>query len=163
EAASSGAPTRRTRLELCAAAARGSWSPTTTKAGPVSRRARPALTTISGPMPAGSPRLSASGAGMGPAPRSTVLDAGGVAQVAQFAVGDHHQLLLGQPVLDVVAGGRANPGGMASAQGDQVKAGVGPHRLADLVDLQVGDGVAEAGRQILDVGVAEVAGHHALD
>jgi len=115
-AAASGELIRRGRAPLREeAAASASWSPTTMKIGPSWRSATQALKMISGPMPAGSPRVTAKGAdaaardleagdvtrsSSGDGADSTSLDRRGVAEIPQKTTPVHVVLLAFESRLD---------------------------------------------------------------
>src|SRR4051812_17888772 len=99
-AASSGSATIRTGPPQTAAIASG--EPTPKKgARPASRRAVQALAKISGPIPAGSPRETASGDATG---RSAIVDDGVAAKVAQVTQRPHVDPLLGQLARHLIVG-----------------------------------------------------------
>src|SRR4051812_1031243 len=100
EAASSGSATMRSGPFQIAAIASG--APTPKKgARPSSRRRVQALARISGPIPAGSPRATASG---GATRGSAIVDDGVAAKVAQVAQRARVHPLLGQLARHLVVG-----------------------------------------------------------
>ena len=83
------------------------------------------------------------------------------AQIAQFALGDHRQLLAIKAILDLGRGQHSRPPHVLVAYCDQVQPCVCSNGRRNIAGIHGFHRIAERWREILNLSFAQIAGHDA--